>query len=409
MSNPRKLVLRIITILLMVVSISLNTQQVHGQEGIVVEDAKVAINFGQTITFTAKIKSSIPIKQASLLFRGVNETATRVETVQVAEDGSVGFTYDASLNIFPPFSWIVFWFQATLTNDQTYTSVPITFPYNDDRFPWRGLSRANVSVHWYAGDDGFGSSALDAAGAGMLAMNELVPISLSDPIDIYIYSNATDLQNTLLLGGEEWIGGEANPKIGVVLVAIAPGVNQSIEMETKIPHELTHVMLYRSLRDKYALQPAWLLEGMASMVELYPNPDYANTLKIASQNNSLLSFENLCASFPADAGNAYLAYAQSQSFVTYIRDTYGTAGLIRLTQAYGDGFTCELGATNALGTPLSQLDTRWRESVLGQNLAGVAARNLSPFILLMILVLLVPIWGAIDVWMLRKKRGIKSN
>jgi hypothetical protein len=409
MSNPRKLVLRIITILLMVVSISLNTQQVHGQEGIVVEDAKVAINFGQTITFTAKIKSSIPIKQASLLFRGVNEEATRVETVQVAEDGSVGFTYDASLNIFPPFSWIVFWFQATLTNDQTYTSVPITFPYNDDRFPWRGLSRANVSVHWYAGDDGFGSSALDAAGAGMLAMNELVPISLSDPIDIYIYSNATDLQNTLLLGGEEWIGGEANPKIGVVLVAIAPGVNQSIEMETKIPHELTHVMLYRSLRDKYALQPAWLLEGMASMVELYPNPDYANTLKIASQNNSLLSFENLCASFPADAGSAYLAYAQSQSFVTYIRDTYGTAGLTRLTQAYGDGFTCELGATNALGTPLSQLDTRWRESVLGQNLAGVAARNLSPFILLMVLVLLVPMWGAIDVWMLRKKRGSKSR
>jgi hypothetical protein len=409
MPNPRKLVFRIVTILLMVVSISLNTQQVHGQEGIVVEDAKVAINFGQTITFTAKIKSSIPIKQASLLFRGVNEEATRVETVQVAEDGSVGFTYDASLNIFPPFSWIVFWFQATLTNDQTYTSVPITFPYNDDRFPWRGLSRANVNVHWYAGDDGFGSSALDAAGAGMLAMNELVPISLSDPIDIYIYSNATDLQNTLLLGGEEWIGGEANPKIGVVLVAIAPGVNQSIEMETKIPHELTHVMLYRSLRDKYALQPAWLLEGMASMVELYPNPDYANTLKIASQNNSLLSFENLCASFPADAGSAYLAYAQSQSFVTYIRDTYGTAGLTRLTQAYGDGFTCELGATNALGTPLSQLDTRWRESVLGQNLAGVAARNLSPFILLMVLVLLVPMWGAIDVWMLRKKRGSTSR
>jgi hypothetical protein len=144
-------------------------------------------------------------------------------------------------------------------------------------------------------------------------------------------------------------------------------------------------------------------------VELYPNPDYANTLKIASQNNSLLSFENLCASFPADAGSAYLAYAQSQSFVTYIRDTYGTAGLTRLTQAYGDGFTCELGATNALGTPLSQLDTRWRESVLGQNLAGVAARNLSPFILLMVLVLLVPMWGAIDVWMLRKKRGSKSR
>lgn len=409
MSNPRKLVLRIVTILLMVVSVSLNTQQAHGQEGIVVEDAKVAIDFGQTITFTAKIKSQIPIKQVSLLFRGVNEEVTRVETVTVAEDGSVSFVYDASLNIFPPFSWIVFWYQATLADDQTYTSVPITFPYNDDRFPWRGLSQANVTVYWYAGDDSFGASALDAAGAGMLAMNELVPISLTDPVDIYIYSNATDLQNTLLLGGEEWVGGQANPKIGVVLVAIAPGANQSIEMETKIPHELTHVMLYRGLHDKYELQPTWLIEGLASMVELYPNPDYANALEIASRSDSLLSFDSLCASFPADAGNAYLAYAQSQSFVTYIRETYGTPGLTRLTAAYGEGYPCELGATNALGTPLSQLDARWRESVLGQNLAGVAARNLSPFILLMVLVMIVPIWGAIDVFRLRKKRGNKSQ
>jgi hypothetical protein len=95
--------------------------------------------------------------------------------------------------------------------------------------------------------------------------------------------------------------------------------------------------------------------------------------------------------------------------VTYIRDTYGTSGLGRLTSAYGDGFPCELGATSALGTPLSQLDTRWRESVLGQNVAGVAARNLTPFILLMALVLVVPIWGAIDMLRQRRKRAVQSK
>ena len=407
--NPRKTVIRLVAFIVTAVLIPLNTQRVHGQEGIVVENATVAVSFGQTIKFAAKIKSSIPIKQASLIFRGVNEEVTRVETVQVAKDGSVSFTYDASLNIFPPFSWLVFWYQATLADDQTYTSAPITFPYADDRFPWRGITRANVTVHWYAGDDKFGATALDAAGTGMLTINEFIPISLSDPIDIYIYSNATDLQSTLLLGGEDWTGGHTNPKLGVVLVAIAPGENQAIEMETKIPHELTHVMLYRSLGEKYTLQPTWLFEGIASMMELYPNPDYAHALEVASQNDSLISFDELCASFPADAGNAYLAYAQSQSFVTYIRDTYGISGLTRLTESYNDGFTCELGATNALGTPLSQLDARWRESVLGQNLTGVAARNLSPFILLMILVLLVPIWGAIDLFRQRKKRGSKPE
>jgi|CXWL01.1.fsa_nt_gi hypothetical protein len=408
MFSARKLVLKLMAILLLAAILPFNVEQVHGQGGIVVEQPQVAVSFGQSITFLAKIKSSIPIQQVSLLFRGVNEEATRVETLQIGADGSVSFTYDASLNVIPPFSWIVFWFQATLDN-QTYTSDPIRFQYKDDRFPWRDVSRENVSVHWYAGDDAFGAAALDAAAAGMIAINEFTSISLNDPIEIYIYTNTTDLQNTLMLGGEEWAGGHANPEIGVVMVAIAPGAGQGIEMQTKIPHELAHVMLYRSLGDTYANQPIWLLEGIASMVELYPNPEYARALEFASGENTLLAFEDLCASFPADTGSAFLAYAQSQSFVSYIRDSFGSSGLARLTNSYSEGFGCELGATNALGAPLSQLDTRWRENVLGQNTVGIATRNLLPFLLLLALVLMVPIWGAIDMLRQRSRNGNKPK
>jgi hypothetical protein len=409
MFNPRKFVLKLVTFILVAALNSLDAQQVHGQGGIVVEDAQVAVEFGRMITFQAQIKTSIPIKQASILLRGVNEEVTRVETIQVAEDGSVNFTYDASLNVFPPFSWIVFWFQATLTDDQTYTSSPIAFPYNDNRFSWRDASRASVTVHWYAGDDAFGAAALDAAAAGMFAINEILRVSLENPIDVHIYSNVEDLTATLKLGGQVWTGGHANPELGVVLVAIAPGTGQSIEMETKIPHELAHVMMYRVLADGYSHQPAWLLEGFASMMELYPNPDYAQALEIASQHDSLLSFRDLCASFPADAGNVYLAHAQSQSFVTYIRNTYGNSGLTRLMDSYTDGFSCELGATNALGIPLGQLDTRWRETMLGHNVLGAAARNLTPFVFLMALILIVPLWGAIDMVRQRRKRGQQSK
>jgi hypothetical protein len=395
-------------LLLMAAIISFTAQPAHAQQGITVEGLQVSVNFGKTITFQAKIKAPLPIKQASILFRGVSETVTRVETLQVAEDGSVSFTYDASLNLIPPFSSMVVWFQATLSDEKTYTSDPVTFPYNDQRFPWRTTSSANVTIHWYAGDDAFGAAALDAAGAGMLAMREFVPVSLTDPIDIYIYSNDSDLQNTLALGGQQWVGGHADPQLGVVLVAIEPGPNQSIDLETKIPHELTHVMMYRSLGESYARQPLWLLEGIASMVELYPNLEYKRALEDASQKNNLLAFSSLCTSFPADAGNAFLAYAQSQSFVTYIRDSYGTSGLARLTQSYGDNFDCELGAANALGIPLSQLDKGWRESVLGQNETAVAIRNLSPFVLLLILILVVPLWGAVDMLRLRRQRGKQS-
>lgn len=413
MSNQRKLCLRLMAIMLLAAILPFDASPAYSAErsvpqrqgGIVVEQPMVAVSFGHSITFQAKIKSSLPIQQVSLLFRGVNEEATRVETLQVAEDGFVSFTYDASLNVIPPFSWIVFWFQATLADNQTYTSDPIRFQYKDDRFPWRDVSRENINVHWYAGDDAFASAALDAAVSGMSAINELIPASLTDPIDIYIYTNPTDLQNTLMLGGEEWVGGHANPQIGVVMVAIAPGASQGIEMQTKIPHELAHVMLYRSLGEAYSVQPLWLVEGIASMVELYPNPDYARALEIASNDDSLLAFEALCASFPADAGNAFLAYAQSQSFISYIRDSFGSSGLARLANSYGEGFSCELGATNALGTPLSQLDTRWRENVLGQNTAGVALRNLLPFLLLLALVLMVPLWGTVDMLRQRRKNG----
>jgi hypothetical protein len=410
MSNSRKFVFKLFALALMGIGLlPLNARRVQAQEGIAVEDAGVSVKFGETITFHAKIKSALPIQQASLLFRGVTDDVTRVEAVQAAADGAVSFTYDASLNVIPPFSEVVFWFQATLADNQTYTSAPVTFFYNDNRFPWREMKRANVTAHWYAGDDAFGAAALDVAGAGMLAINEFVPISFTEPVDMYIYSNASDLQTTLMLGGQEWVGGHANPKIGVALVAIASGAGQSIEMETKIPHELAHVMLYRALGEQYAKQPTWLVEGIASIVELYPNPDYARALGIASQSDSLLAFNNLCAAFPADAGNAYLAYAQSQSFVTYIRETYGTSGLTRLTNSYGDGLNCELGATNALGVPLSQLDSRWREDVLGQNVVGAAIRNLSPFILIMLLVLIVPLWGAIDVLRQRRKRSANQS
>lgn len=417
MFNPRKYALRLMAILLIAAIMPFNVKQAYGavlsvpkgQGGIVVEEPTVAVSFGQAIIFQARIKSPLPIQQVSLLFRGVNEEATRVEALQVGADGSVSFTYDASLNVIPPFSWIVFWFQATLNDNQTYTSDPIRFQYKDDRFPWRDVNRDNVNVHWYAGDDAFGAAALDAAASGMAAMNEFIPISLGDPVDIYIYSNTADLQNTLLLGGDNWTGGHANPEIGVVMVAIASGISQGIEMQTLIPHELAHVMLYRSLGDAYANQPVWLLEGIASTVELYPNPDYARALEIASGDNSLLAFESLCASFPADAGNAFLAYAQSQSFVSYIRDSFGSSGLTRLTNSYSQGFSCELGTTSALGTPLSQLDARWRENVLGQNTAGVATRNLLPFLLLLALVLMVPIWGAIDMLSKRRKNGNNSK
>ena len=405
MHTPRHRILPLIVVLLIAAILPLKPNQARAQSGIVVENARAEAEFGRSIKFTAKITAASPIQQASLLFRGANEDVTRVETLTVAADGSVEFTYDASLNVFPPFSWVVYWFQATLGDGNTYTSEQYRFQYIDNRFPWREVSQSNVTVHWYGGDDVFGVSALNAATTGLQRMKDVVPISLTEPVHVYIYAVEQDLNDTMLLGGREWAGGHAHADLGVVLVAIPPGAGQVNEMERLIPHELAHVMFYRWLGPNYEKQPAWLIEGIASMMETYTNPDYARVLEIATANNTLIPFEDLCASFPADSGSAYLAYAQSQSFVTYIRDSFGISGLTRLTSAYSDGFECDLGATKALGTSLNQLDMRWRETVLGQNSTSAAFYNLLPFLLLLVIVLLVPIWSIIDVMRRSRKRA----
>ena len=141
------------------------------------------------------------------------------------------------------------------------------------------------------------------------------------------------------------------------------------------------------------------------MMEIYPNPDYARVLEIASANNTLIHFNDLCATFPADTGSAYLAYAQSQSFVTYIRDSFGVSGISRLTSAYSDGFECNLGATKALGSSLDQLDLRWRQTVLGQNSGGIAFFNLLPFFVLLAIVMMVPLWSIIDMFIRSRKNA----
>jgi hypothetical protein len=64
-----------------------------------------------------------------------------------------------------------------------------------------------------------------------------------------------------------------------------------------------------------------------------------------------------------------------------------------LTSAYADGLSCEQGVVRALSTSLANLDTRWRESVLGQNVAGVFLRNMSPYLGLFVFLLLIPVIG----------------
>ena len=104
---------------------------------------------------------------------------------------------------------------------------------------------------------------------------------------------------------------------------------------------------------------------------------------------------DLCGSFPQDTGRAFLAYAEAESFTNFLIEKYGQTGLLALTKAYGDGLNCEQGAQRALGQPLSQLEIDWRASALGENAGITALNNLSPYLVVLAVLLAVSLFSAL--------------
>lgn len=258
-----------------------------------------------------------------------------------------------------------------------------------------------LKVHWYQGNGNFGQAALDAAQAGLESIGNFLPSSIEQPIDIFIYATVDDLQSEQVPGSQSWAAGHADPALGAIMVVIPPGPEQGITMEQRIPHELMHVMLYRQVGAGYETIPVWLREGMATLAEIYPNTEYDRVLADAVSGDRLIPLREICRSFPTETGGAFLAYAEARSFTSYLHDTYGSSGLLDLAAAYADGVDCERGPERAFGVSLSSLESQWRATVLGQNTALVTLQNISPYLVLLCLVLLIPLIGAIST--LRRK------
>jgi hypothetical protein len=266
----------------------------------------------------------------------------------------------------------------------------------DDRFNWQTLESGPLKVHWYQGDASFGQAALNTAQAGLESTARLIPPNLEEPIEIFVYANADDLRGALISGNENWVAGHADPALGVVMVVVEPGAEQRITMEQRIPHELMHVMLYRNVGVGYKNIPAWLREGTATLAEIYPNADYDRVLAEAATGNQLIPLNDLCTSFPAEAGRAFLAYAESRSFTDFLYDAYGSTGLQNLVRFYADGVDCERGPERAFGVSLASLERQWHSSSLGQNAFLSALQNNAPYLVLLCLVLIIPLIGVVS-------------
>ncbi len=384
----------------------LNAPPARAQSGIELENVGATVAFGEQITFVATIKPSSSIQSVEISIFDESQGIRRTVLVNVQPDGHTEYRLDTNDMVLRPFSLIKWNYQFTLTDGSTTNSEVFSVRYADDRFDWQTLESGTLRVSWYDGDQAFGQAAMDALQGGLASVSRLVAVDLAQPVEFYIYANADDLRATLGDNASQWIAGHADPTLGVVMVIIEPGPEQNIDMEQRIPHELMHVMLYRAVGAGYRNIPAWLTEGTATLVEIYPNADLDRVLMDAAEGNRLLPLSSLCGAFPADTGQAFLAYAESRSFTDYLHQTYGSSGLLKLASSYADGVDCERGTEIAFDVPLASLETRWRAARLGQTPILPALQNLTPYLVLFCIVLGIPM---ISIMITMRRKGNRNG
>ena len=359
--------------------------------GVQVADAKVDYTFGREATFQARIQTDVTVKSTSILIKAQGDTETLVETVTPDSQGMLIYHYDLTARPLRAFARVDYWFKVATQDGRETTSPVFSFKYEDNRFTWKILEDSPFTVHWYEGDEAFAQGVLDVAHQGLKHIQGILPLKAPSQVDIYVYASATVLQETLLLSRRNWEAGHADPDLGVMAVALPTGPDQNLVTEERIPHELMHILLYQANPGSYNNLPAWFNEGLASISELVPNPDYQVLLETAVKKDTLIPMVSLCQSFPLDISGAQLAYAEATAFTRYLYRQYGSTGLQTLIGGYVNGLECSRAVEVSLKTPLAQVESDWQTTILGSPTPEGSSPQVWPWFAIMGVVLAIPL------------------
>lgn len=360
---------------------------------------QVVYTYGGQIHFTLVVPEGAAPNNAEVRFRQTDGSTQAIVAAVNIEPAGYTLQAERSLDNLPitPFATVEFWWALTFSGANE-TETPIeTFEYVDNRFEWQVVSnQPAVRVYWYDGNQRFGQTAADVAqqAYGRIASALNLPETPAEPVDVYIYASGNDLLSGLRLVGRDWAGGHADPDLNVIMVAVPnlPPSQAQIEFGRFLPHELSHVLVYRFAgAEGYDTVPRWLDEGLAVFHEDQPNATYIEVLKTAADDGILFPLESLCGSFPLDSSEAFRAYAQSDSLVRHIINTRGRSAILEMLTLYSSGVGCEIGTQEALGLSLAELEAEWKQAEFGITPTTSALPDYAPFAVLAI-VLLLPAW-----------------
>lgn len=345
-------------------------------------DSSATYTFGQVMHFSLRAKANTPIRGATLFFNTPDMDSTFAVDFEIGSSREIELDHELALTQvqLAPFTTVRYWWRLT-TEEGSFPVAEQQLAYVDDRFQWREISKDGTSIHWTGEDATLGQVAMDVVDDSRTRLQEVVPADLT-PLRIYVYPSLADLRSALRLTGRDWVGAEAMPELDVILVTAVNPRTAAFDLGQSIPHEASHLMLYRAVGGNYDRIPRWFDEGLASFFETAPATGQDIILEEALEAQEVIPFSELCREFPGGEAEARLAYAQSASLVRYLQEKYGNDTLRKMIRAYADGAGCDSGVRRVLGISTAELDSAWQSHVRPMSALGRIWRDYALWILL---------------------------
>jgi hypothetical protein len=344
-----------------------SSQPAAAQNGILVSEDSVLLNFPNTIEFNLSASSGATIDNITLTYgtnaRSCQSSGSRQNMqFDAAEEVEVDWEWELKRSgAIPPGARI--WWEWKLTDSEgnSHTTERQEMVISDDRHDWRSSSRDGVTVNWFRGSSAFGEETLALSLESLDRLSEQIGVDPSEEIQFWLYPTAEEVREAIVISSE-WAGAVAFTDYNIMIVSLAPGEEQWAA--DVIPHELTHVVVgMASFNCQGGYLPVWLNEGLSVYGEGTADPSALSGLENALQEERLPSLVSLADGFSAYGGSARQAYDQSGEAVRYLIDQFGPEQMDAFLAAIRSGLTINPALEEVYGFDTGGLDARWRLSL----------------------------------------------
>ena len=341
----------------------------QAQESIRVLSMSQEVNFPKEVLFTLDAEGDTEIRQVTLFYYilGARSQVYGYPTFDPGRTIKAHFSLKTEGGAYiPPGVEIEYYYLIEDATGRELETRHVSFTYLDTRFKWRELAQDPFILVWHDRSEGEVRRVAEAVSQRLEEVSSTLGLELKHRVKAIILNSSRESDEAFpfqseTITREHVFGGFAYPRYNLFLLN---GMGQ----DTMI-HELTHLLLHQGKESPLAILPAWLDEGLAMYFES-SSGGRGLALARAARGDRLIPLAAMSA-VPGRPGNISTFYAQSQSIVRYLMNTYGHEKMRHFLSAINEGQPFSQAMQDVYSFGPAQLEKEWHDRV------GTKARSLT--------------------------------